>query len=223
MSVHVHKAHGPEYRIIGISADHKIRTVGEESRPYVHFVRTQELHDYTHLLIRSERDVAAAMKAVQGEILARDPNIVFIQATTMDEMVDISLYPVRMGVILLGIFGLLAVSLAGVGLYGVISYSVSRRTRELGIRMALGATAQQVCKQVLAQGLILTLAGVVLGMLGAAAVGRVLRGILYGISPMDPIACASAAAFLLVIALGANYIPASRAARVDPLVALRDE
>ena len=123
----------------------------------------------------------------------------------------------------LGAFGALALLLAAVGLYGVVAYSVSRRTREVGIRIALGAERWQVVRMILGQGGRLALAGVTLGALAAAGVARVLDSLLYGVSGLDPAAYGAAAGVLLLVALGANLVPAVAAARVDPVRALRNE
>ena len=128
-----------------------------------------------------------------------------------------------MGATLLGIFGLLALALASVGLYGVIAYSVSRRTHEIGIRMALGAHATEVMKLVVRQGMALAVIGVVFGLLLAVAMSRVLATMLYGISAIDLVAFSLASILLLAVAFLANYLPARRAAHVDPMEALRYE
>ncbi len=135
----------------------------------------------------------------------------------------LKLAPVRMGATLLGIFGLLALALAAVGLYGVIAYSVSRRTHEIGIRMALGARATEVMKLVVQQGMALAVIGVMVGLLLAVAMSRVLATFLYGVSAVDILAFSAAAFLLLAVAFLANYLPARRAARVDPMEALRYE
>jgi ABC-type antimicrobial peptide transport system permease subunit len=131
--------------------------------------------------------------------------------------------PTRIGTALLGAFGALALLLAAIGLYGVISYSVSRRTREVGVRMALGARPRDVLALVLRQGGRLALVGIGVGVLLAALAGRVLESLLYGVSALDPLAYAVAAAVLLAVATLANLVPALTAARVDPMRALRSE
>lgn len=123
----------------------------------------------------------------------------------------------------IGTFGLLAMALAAVGLYGVIGYSVSRRTREIGIRVALGAESHRVLRLVVRQGMSLVLIGALIGTVLGAAAGQLLATVLYGVSPLDPIAFGGAVGLLLLIALLANYLPARRASRIDPMVALRSE
>jgi putative ABC transport system permease protein len=131
--------------------------------------------------------------------------------------------PTRVGALVLGAFGALALLLAGVGLYGVVAYSVSRRTREVGIRMALGAERRTVLRLILAQGGRLALVGVALGAIASVGVGRLLESLLYGVSGFDPIAYGAAAGILLLTACLANLVPALTAARLDPVRALRSE
>jgi ABC-type antimicrobial peptide transport system permease subunit len=127
-----------------------------------------------------------------------------------------------MGVTLLSVFGLLALGLASIGLYGILAYSVNRRKREIGLRMALGATRMSVLGLILKQGMSLVLTGVLIGLLASLLVGRLLSGMLYGVGSGDPVSVAGAAFMLLAIALLACYLPARWASRVDPLVALRE-
>jgi len=138
-------------------------------------------------------------------------------------MPSVSLYPVRMGAVLLGFFGLLALVLASVGLYGVIAYSVSRRDREIGLRMAMGASPRDVVRLVVGGGMTLVAVGMAVGLVLAASGSRVLEGVLYGTSALDPLAFGGAALVLVAVALLANVLPAVRAARLDPLAALRQD
>ncbi|HTG14413.1 MAG TPA: FtsX-like permease family protein, partial [Blastocatellia bacterium] len=134
-----------------------------------------------------------------------------------------SLFAARMGAVLLAIFGLLALLLAAVGLYGVMSYTVARRTREIGIRMALGAQTGNVLRLVLKEGMVLVGGGVAAGLIVAAAVTRLLASFLYGVSPLDAATFAAIPLVLALAALLATYLPARRAAKVDPMIALRYE
>ena len=142
---------------------------------------------------------------------------------TLDDLVALSLWRVRWQAGLLGAFGLLAVALSVIGLYGVIAYTVAQRTHEIGVRMALGAQKVDVQWMVLARGLRLTVAGIMIGLFLSAVATRFLRSFLYGVSPLDPIAFAGATLVWLLIAMLASYIPAQRAARVDPAISLRYE
>jgi predicted permease len=214
---------GPEVEIIGVAANHKIVTVGEDPTPYVHLAWWQFPSSFTYILFRTSGDSALMLDQARREILALDPDLTFVTSEPMRYNVALKLAPVRMGAGLLGIFGLLALALASVGLYGVIAYSVSRRTHEIGIRMALGAKATEVMKLVVRQGMALAVIGVVLGLLLAVAMSRVLATVLYGTSAVDVMAFSAAALLLLAVAFLANYVPARRAAHVDPMEALRYE
>ncbi len=163
------------------------------------------------------------MAALRRAIWSLDPEILFVDDVPAGEVAATTIAPTRVGAMVLAGFGGLALVLASVGLYGVVSYSVSRRTREMGLRMALGAERRQVLTLVLGQGSRLAFAGIALGAVGAAAISRVLESLLYGVSGFDPVAYATAAGILLLVALAANLIPALAASRVDPIRALRTE
>jgi ABC-type antimicrobial peptide transport system permease subunit len=141
----------------------------------------------------------------------------------MAQVMSDSLLLRRLSMSMLSVFAGLALLLAGVGIYGLTAYSVSRRTREIGLRMALGATAGDILRLVVGSGLLVGLAGVCLGIPGALAMARLMRGMLYGIGPSDPLVFVSVAAVLVVLAALASYVPARRAMAVDPVVALKHE
>jgi predicted permease len=214
---------GPEVEIVGVAANHKIITVGEDPTPYIHFSWWQSPSSFTYILLRSTADPVPMLDQARQEMLALDPDLTFVTAEPIRYNVDLKLAPVRMGAMLLGIFGLLALGLAAVGLYGVIAYSVSRRTHEIGIRMALGARTAEVMRLVVRQGMVLAAIGVGFGLVMAMAMSRVLGTVLYGITAIDVVAFSAAAFLLLAVAFVANYLPARRAARVDPMEALRYE
>jgi ABC-type antimicrobial peptide transport system permease subunit len=164
-----------------------------------------------------------ALPMLRAAVLALEPQIVFTEARPAAEVVATTVAPTRIGAALLGAFGALALLLAAVGLYGVVAYSVTTRTREIGVRMALGSRPGEVLRLVLAQAGRLSLAGIGVGAVLAALVGRVLDALLYGVSALDPAAYAIAAVALLSVVLLASLGPALAAARVDPLRALRTD
>jgi predicted permease len=214
---------GPSFEIVGVARDHKVRTVGEEPRPYIHFAWAQSPSVLTTVMVRVSGRADAALPILEREILAMNPEIVFTERATAQEVVDVTLLPTRAGAGLLGAFGALALVLAAVGLYGVIAYSVSRRTREVGLRMALGARGSDVIRMILSSGMRLTLVGVAIGAVASAILAKVLEAYLYGVSSVDPVAYLAAALMLLAVAGAANLIPALRASRVSPMTALRYE
>ena len=210
--------------IVGVARDHKVRSLGEEPRAYVHFPETQSPSSgMLGLIVRTNGPAEAMLPAIKNEILSMEPEIVFADEGTASEVVELTLAPTRLGARLLGAFGGLALLLAAVGLYGVIAYAVSRRTHEVGLRMALGASAPTVLSMILRQGMVLAAIGVGVGAVLAALGARVLQSLLYGVSAVDPIAYAIAASVLLLVALAANFIPAWRASRTSPMAALRYE
>jgi predicted permease len=216
-------AQGPWLEIVGLARDSKYITVGEAPAPFVYQPLAQRHESGMVLLVRTAGDPAQFVAPVRGEVQALERNLPLTSARTMPELLAMSLFPARAGAILLGAFGLLALLLATVGLYGVMSYSVSRRTREIGIRMALGAGSGNVLRLVLREGMTLVAVGVLLGLVVAFAATRLLAGFLYGVSPTDPVAFAAIALLLSAVALVASLLPARRAAKVDPMIALRYE
>jgi predicted permease len=214
---------GPPIEIVGVARDHKVRTVGEDPRPYIHFAWAQSPSLLTTVMVRTSGSAESILPALEREILAMDSDIVFSEKATAQEVVDFTLLPTRAGAALLGAFGALALLLAAVGLYGVIAYAVSRRTREVGLRMAMGARGSDVVRMILSSGMRLTLVGVAVGALLSAGVAKVLEAYLYGVSSVDPLAYGAAVAVLVVVAAAANLVPALRASRVSPMVALRYE
>ncbi|HYY97780.1 MAG TPA: ABC transporter permease [Pyrinomonadaceae bacterium] len=216
-------ARGPWLEVVGLARDGKYITLGEAPAPFLYQPLAQRHETGMVLLVRAGGDPAQLVAAVRGEVRAIEPNVPLTNSRTMEDLLSTSLYPARMGATLLGAFGLLALLLASVGLYGVVSYSVSRRTREIGIRMALGARGGDVLRLVLRQSMTLVAFGVLLGLAAAFAATRMLVGFLYGVSPTDPSAFVGIAVLLTLVSLAASLVPARRAARIDPLVAFKHE
>ncbi len=211
----------PPHEVVGVVKDHKVRSVGEGPTPYLHLPVTPSRR--IALVVRTAQPAEAALPALRAAVLRLEPEVIFTEAVPATEIAATTLAPTRIGAVLLGAFGSLALLLAAVGLYGVIAYSVSQRTREVGVRMALGAQRGDVLRLVLRQGARLAFVGVAAGAVLAALVGRVFSSLLYGVSPLDPLAHALAATVLLAAAAAANLVPAWSAARVDPKRALRSE
>jgi putative ABC transport system permease protein len=175
------------------------------------------------LVVRSSSDPMAMAGPVRDQILAIDKDQPVSSIRSMERMVSASIAQPRFYLLLLGIFAALALVLAAVGIYGVLSYSVTQRMHEIGIRMALGAEPADVIKLVVGQGMMLALAGVAIGLIGAFVFTRLMSSMLYGVSATDPVTFAALALLLTAVALLASYIPARRATKVDPMVALRYE
>ncbi len=209
--------------VIAVVRDTKVRTLGEEPRPQVLWPFGQDYSPMMYVLARSRGNPEAALESVRRELLLLDSTLAFFEAKTMRQNLAITLFPVRMGALLLGVFGALALLLASIGLYGAVSYSVSRRTREIGIRMALGAASKDVVTLVTRQGVALVLVGVAFGSVAAAAATRVLGSVLYGVGATDAGIFLGTAAVLILVASFANWIPARRASRIHPVTALREE
>ena len=210
--------------IVGVVADHDVRAVGEAPRAFVHFPFAQRGNTSAYLIARAERGEAAPLvQGLRRLALELDPELALTQTTTLAELQSVTLYPVRMGAMLLAGFGTLALALASVGLYGVIAYAVARRQRELGIRLAVGAHPGSLMRLVVGRGMRLVGVGVLAGLALAAAATRLLSGVLHGVGALDPLAFGAAAALLLAAGVAANLLPASRAARTDPAVVLKEE
>src|SRR5688572_2316036 len=213
--------HTPAWEIVGIARDHKVRSVGEQSRPYLHI---PDRPDTTvGLVVRTSTPAEAALPMLRNALWSLEPDIVFTEDVPAEQVAATTVLPTRIGAIVLGAFGILALLLAAIGLYGVVAYSVSRRTREVGIRIALGAPRATVLRVLASRGAVVTVAGLAIGALIGAAVGRFLTAMLYGIGAFDAIAFGMAAAVLLAVTGLANVVPALAAMRVDPVRALRAE
>jgi putative ABC transport system permease protein len=175
------------------------------------------------LVLRAQTDPMALVDAVRGQIRTLDADLPVFRIRTAEHYVDQSVASPRFHMLLIGAFAGIALLLAVVGIYGLVAYSVSQRVHEVGIRMALGAHGRDVIKLVVGQGMALTLAGVGIGLLAAFALTRVLASFLYGVSAVDPLTFLGGAILLALVAIAASYLPARRATRVDPLIALRNE
>lgn len=208
--------------VVGVARDAKYRSLGEPPRGMVYVPLAQRYMGRTTLLVRTAPGVRVATP-VRRLLAELDPSLPILNQTTLVEYTAMSLFPQRVALWVAGSLGVVALLLAVLGIYGVTAYAVTQRTRELGIRIALGAQRARVQRLVLRQGVLLAGAGVLVGLAAAAAVTRLLAGLLYGIAPTDPVAFGSAALLLVLAAAAASWFPARRAAGVDPMVALRSE
>jgi predicted permease len=213
--------HTPAWEIVGIARDHKVRSVGEQPRPYLHVPDRAETS--IGLIARTATPADVALPMLRNALWSLEPDIVFTEDVPAEQVAATTVLPTRIGAIVLGAFGILALILAAIGLYGVVAYSVSRRTREVGIRIALGAPRAAVLRVLASRGAIVTVTGLAIGALIGAGVGRLLTAMLYGVGAFDAIAFGMAAAVLLAITGVANFVPALAAMRVDPVRALRSE
>ncbi|HEX8280959.1 MAG TPA: ABC transporter permease, partial [Chthoniobacterales bacterium] len=213
----------PWWEIVGVVPDGKYNSLGENPKAAVFTPFFRDFEGIATLVARTRADPRATLGAVQGVVRQLDPELPIYSAKTLTEHMGASLFPARMAALALGSFGVLALILAAVGIYGVMSHVVAGRTREIGLRMALGAQLSDVQKLILRQGMLLAAIGAVIGLAVALGGAQLLKTFLYGVSASDPITFGVIASLLLGIALLACWIPARRASRVDPMIALRAE
>jgi putative ABC transport system permease protein len=210
--------------IVGVAGDIRGHAIAESASPAIYIPHAQHPDVFVpSLLVRSTLPPDALAKVIRERIAAYDPALLVQRIRPMDDVVTGALSRPRFNLVLLSAFAGVALALSAVGLYGVLAYLVAQRTREIGIRMALGARAADVVRLVLREGMAPVAVGGVAGMMAAVLATRALRSMLFGVTPLDPVSFAAAPALLTVVALLACYLPARRATRVDPLVALREE
>ena len=214
-------AAGEWTEIIGIARDSKYASLSEGPRPMVYMPLSQRHESGTTLYVRSTMPAATLVPQIRREIQQLEPNLPLPDVQTVSQAIRTQLYPQRMGANLLAGFGGLALVLASLGVYGVLAFSISRRRHELGIRMAIGANRRSIFGLVIREGLVLVGIGLAIGMIAAANLTQLLASFLFGVSALDPVTFALVPAILAIVALVACYLPARRATRVDPVVALR--
>jgi putative ABC transport system permease protein len=211
------------FEVVGVARDTKYRNLREPPRMTMYQPLAQAYVPSMSLVVRTAADPSKFAPLIQTRLHTIEPALTIYNVRTLLEHVGRSLYVERMESVILGFLGLLALVLTAIGVYGVVAYSVAQRTRELGIRMALGAQRKDVLKLVLRKGLVLVALGSAIGLVACYWLARLVSNQLYGVSPFDPATLVSVALLLASVALLASYIPARRATKVDPLVALRYE
>ena len=209
-------------QVVGVAKDSKYQSVRETPKPFFYVPLRQNFSRGADLFIRTPLNAETMATALAREVHTLDPGLALYEVITLQEQLDRSTSPQLVAVTLVGVLGGLALLLAAIGLYGVMSYAVSQSTRELGLRMARGAHASDLLRLVMSRGLALTAGGVLLGTAAALALTRLLGNMLYRVSPRDPLAFGSAFAVMMIVSLAACFLPAWRAARTDPARALRD-
>jgi predicted permease len=209
--------------VVGVVGRIKQYTLDADSRIALYLPQSQHAGRAMNIVIRSGNDPAALASAVKGELRELDRDLPMYHVLTMEQRVAESLARRRFFAVLMALFAGFALALASIGIYGVMAYLVSQGTREIGIRMALGATPRSVLGLVVKQGMVLALCGVCLGVIAAFAFSRMVNGLLFGVQSTDPLTFATIALLLTLVALFASYVPARRAARIDPIISLRCE
>jgi putative ABC transport system permease protein len=211
-----------ELQVVGVEKTLKYRSLGEAPRRFIYVPYPQRYFERFHLIVRRApgTEVFPAVRALVAEL---DPNLPVINMVSLSEYTSISLLPQRLALAMAGTLGLVGLALVVLGIYGIVAHSVSRRTREMGVRLALGAEPREVLNLVLRYGVFLGALGVTLGAVLALAATRALAGLLYGVTAADPLAFAAAAALLISAVISASLPPARRAASIDPVIALREE
>jgi predicted permease len=216
-------ASGPFIRIVGVARAGKYFNIAEDPRPFIWTPMAQDYSTNGILTVRTEGNPEPLLGAVRKEVQALDPNLPLFDVKTLAEHMRFALFPARIAATVLGVFGLVALLLSAIGIYGITSYTVAQRTHEIGIRLALGAQLSDVLSLVLRHGLKLTAIGAALGLFGAYLATSAITSVLYGVSPTDPLTFGLVSLVLVGVALVACYVPSRRATKVDPLIALRSE
>jgi len=212
-----------EDEIIGVVGDVRQADLETEARATIYWPYPRSPYGTMTLAVRTAGGPAAVISSVRTILRELDPNLALANVQTMDEVVSRSVAQRRLTMVLLAIFAGSALLLAAVGIYGVIAYSVTQRTQEIGIRLALGAQQGDVLRMIVGQAAALAAAGILLGAAGAALLTRLMTDLLFGVQPFDPLTFGAVAAVLAAVALLASYVPGRRATQVDPVVALRAE
>jgi putative ABC transport system permease protein len=211
------------FRIVGLVGDVHQGAVDETPAPRIYGSVYQIFRVKTNLVVRTQADPATIIRRIEDAIRAVDPQQTFTGASTLDDVVGEAVARPRLLTVLLGLFGAMGLILGALGIYGVLSYIVTQRTREIGVRVALGAKSRDVLTMFVGRGLRLAAVGVAVGLIAAVLLTRLMQSVLYGITPTDPATFATVGVGLLAVATLASWLPARRAARVDPMVALRAE
>jgi putative ABC transport system permease protein len=211
------------FTIVGLVSDSRQLGLGEELPPLLYIPYEQFPLPFTSVVVRSALSSSTVGTLLKAQLATIDPDLSFGDINPLETVVKDSVQEPRFRATLIGIFALLALILAAVGVYGLISYTVTQRTREIGIRVALGAAPNQVLLAVVRQGLVLALVGIAIGLAGALAASRALSAFLFGVGATDPLTFGAVALLLLGVALLASYVPSRRALKVDPIIALRAE
>jgi hypothetical protein len=218
---HFFGASEPWAEIVGVARNAKYNFLGEDPQSYIYEAHTQRYSGAQTLIVRTTGNPASLLVPVERELKALDPDVPLTALATVSKTIDDGRWAPRAGASLLGLFGLLALVLAAVGIYSVMSYSVSQRRREIGIRMALGARRQDVLRMMLGRGMRVVAVGLAVGLVISFSLARLAASLLVGVSPGDATSFAGAAAVLAVVAVAANFFATRRAAGIDPTVALR--
>jgi ABC-type antimicrobial peptide transport system permease subunit len=214
---------GKDCQVVGVVESGKHVYLHDAPEPYMFFPFSQKFDLEAMFFVETTEDSKALAQTILREAQSVDKNLPVVDATTLQEYMRNTLGEERASVSLLGSLSVLGIFLAAVGLYGVVAYLVNRRTHEIGVRMALGARPGDVLRMVLGRGIRLAGLGAGVGLVAALAVARLMSSRLYGVKPFDPLTYAASAAVVVAVALLASYLPARRAAKVDPVVALRYE
>lgn len=208
--------------IVGVVGNSAIGAIGEQPQPIAYLPMEQEFSPAVTVHVRTASNPGAVLRPVMARVQALDGDLALTNSNTIQEVIDQNLWAPRVGAALFGIFGLLGLALASVGVYGVMAHTVAQRTNEIGIRMALGAPATNVIAMVVGQSLKIAVLGIGIGIVAALGVTGLMQSLLFGIGPRDPLTFLAVSGVLLLVALVAGFIPARRAARIDPVAALRE-
>ena len=214
---------GPWVRIVGVAEAGKYFNIAEDPRPFVWTAMSQDYNSTGMLIVRTKGNPESLFGPVREQVQSLDPTLPLFDVKTLTEHMKFALFPAKVAATVLGVFGLVALMLAAIGVYGITSYAVAQRTHEIGVRLALGAQLSDVLRLVLGHGLKLTIIGAAIGLIGAFLVTRAITSVLYGVSATDPVTFGLVSVVLVGVALLACYVPARRATKVEPLIALRNE
>jgi predicted permease len=214
---------GESCEVVGIVKSSPYNGFGKETQPYVYVPLYQDLDNSVSLIVRTSGDPGAMMDMVQREIKELGGNLPIFDFKTLDDVLTGQLLPLKAGAALLGLLSLIGLVVASIGIYGVTSYSFSQRTKEIGVRMALGADGKEILRLMMKEGITLAMVGIAIGVLLSAATTHLASGFLFGVSPVDPLVFFGVAMILTLVAVGATLVPAVLAAKLNPVDALRHE